>query len=79
MHGLEVNGTGGIRLEFLTQPQNVVIDCAGGGIVLESPDLVQQFVPRDHPPRTGYEEPEEFKFQGGQDNWLVRAADLQAE
>jgi hypothetical protein len=45
VHGLEMNGTGGIRLEFLTQPANVVIDGTGGGIVLESPDLVQQFVP----------------------------------
>jgi hypothetical protein len=64
-HGLEVNGTGGIRFEFFTQAPNVVIDCAGSEIVLESPDLVQQFIPRDHSSRPGYEEPKEFKFQRG--------------
>jgi hypothetical protein len=65
MDSLEMNGTGGIRLEFLTQPQNVVIDRAGGGIVLETPDLVQQFIPRYHSARAGYKEPEEFEFQRG--------------
>ena len=62
MHGLEVNGTGRIRLELLAQPQNVVIDRAGAGIVFKAPDLVQEFVPRDHPPRTREKEPENFEF-----------------
>jgi len=79
MHGLEVNGTRRVRLEFLTQPQNVVIDCAGAGIVFKAPDLVQEFVPRDHPPRTRDKESEDFELQSGEDNWSVRAADLHPE
>jgi hypothetical protein len=62
MHGLEVNGAGRIRFELLTQPQNAVIDCAGARIVFKAPDLVQEFVPRDHPPRTREKEPENFEF-----------------
>ena len=62
MHGLEVNGVGRIQFELLTQPQNAVIDCPGARIVFKAPDLVQEFVPRDHPPRTREEEPENFEF-----------------
>jgi hypothetical protein len=40
MHGLEVNGTGGIWLEFLAQPQNVVINRASAGIIFKAPDLI---------------------------------------
>jgi hypothetical protein len=78
MHGLEVNGVGRIRLEFVSQPANVVIDCAGARIVFEAPDMAQEFIPRDYPPRTGYQEPEEFEFQGGEENWPVRAPDFHA-
>jgi hypothetical protein len=79
MHGLEVNGMGRIRLEFPPQPQNAVIDRAGAGIVFKAPDLVQEFVPRDHPPRTRDKEPENFELQSGEGNWSVRAADLHPE
>jgi hypothetical protein len=79
MHGLEVNGMGRIRLKFLTKPQNVVIDCASGGIVFKAPDLVQEFVPRDNPPRIRDKEPEEFELQSSEDNWDVGAADLHPE
>ena len=50
VHGFEVNGMGRVWLEFLTQPQNAVIDRAGAGIVFKAPDLIQEFVPRDRPP-----------------------------
>ena len=79
MHGLEVNGICRIRFEFLSQPQNVVIDRAGAGIVFKTPDLVQEFVPRDYPPLTRDKEPEDFELQSGEDNWDVRTGDLHPE
>jgi hypothetical protein len=56
----------------------VVIDRAGAGIVFKAPDLVQEFVPRDHPLRTGDKESEKFELQSGEDDRAVRAADLRA-
>jgi hypothetical protein len=70
---------GRIWLEFLTQSQNVVIDRAGAGIVFKAPDLIQEFIPGDHPPRTRDKEPENFELQSGEDNWSVRAADIHSE
>ena len=66
MPGLEVNGICRIRRELLTQPQNVVIDRADAGIVFKAPDLVREFVPRDHPPRTRDKEPEDFELEGSE-------------
>jgi hypothetical protein len=76
MHGLEVNGLGRIQFELLTQSQNAVIDCAGAGIVFKAPDLVQEFVPRDHTPGTCDKESENFEFQSSEDNRHVQAADF---
>jgi hypothetical protein len=79
MHGLEVKGTAGIRLEFLAQPQNVVINRACAGIIFKAPDLIQKFVPGDRPPRTRDKEPEELELQSGENNWYVRASDFRPE
>jgi hypothetical protein len=79
MHGLEVNGTGRIWLEFLAQPQNVVINRASAGIIFKAPDLIQEFVPGDHPPRTRDKEPENFELKSGENNWYVRASDFRPE
>jgi hypothetical protein len=79
MYGLEVNGPSRIQLKFFTQPQNAVIDRAGAGIVFKAPDLVQEFVSRDSPPRICDKESEDFELQSSEDNWDVRAADLDPE
>jgi len=78
MHDLEVNGICPIRRKFLAQPQNVVIDRAVQGSFFKTPDLVREFVPPDHPPRTRDKEPEDFELSS-EDNWNVRAADLHPE
>jgi hypothetical protein len=54
----------------------VVIDRAGARIVFKAPDLVQEFVPRDHPPRTADKESEKFELESGEDNRAVRPTDL---
>jgi hypothetical protein len=71
MYGLEVNGMGGIPLEFLSQSQDLVIDGAGAGVIIKTPDLVQEFVPRDHPPRTGDKESKKFELKSGEGNRSV--------
>jgi hypothetical protein len=79
MHGLEVNGTAGIWLEFLAEPPNVVINRACAGIMFKAPDLIQEFVPGDHPPWTHDKEPEKPELKGGENNWHVRASDFRPE
>ena len=40
VYGVEVNGACRIQLQFLPQPQNVVIDRAGAGVVVIPPNLI---------------------------------------
>src|SRR5690242_13880941 len=42
---------GGVFLQLLTQFQDVVVDGSGRGVIVVSPNLVQQFIARDNPLR----------------------------
>ena len=49
VHGAEVYRTGWIAFQFLPKLQNMIVNRASGGIILVSPDLVEQLVAADHP------------------------------
>jgi hypothetical protein len=40
VNGYEMYGLRGILFEFLTEPQNMVVDGAGAGIVLVAPNII---------------------------------------
>src|SRR5438270_12109516 len=62
---------GRVRLELLAEAQDVVVDRAGGRIVLVAPDFVEQFVARENATRRGGEEFEELKFLRGEGDRLA--------
>jgi hypothetical protein len=51
MNGHEMSGISRIVLQFLSKLEDVIVDSAGAGVVLVSPDFVQEFIPADHSPR----------------------------
>ena len=71
-----MNRTSWSRLQLLPQPANVIINGSSGGIVVVSPDLVQELISREHSFRVLSEKPEEPKFLGGEHNGLVGSANL---
>ena len=48
MYRAKVQRVGRIFLQLLAKPHDVVIDGARGGVVLVSPDLIQEFFAGDH-------------------------------
>src|SRR5271154_2114017 len=73
MYGAEVYWTGRITLQFLAKLQNVIVPGAGGGIILVSPHLVQQFVTADHAVRILHQELQGFEFLRGENHDLAVA------
>ena len=49
MKGQEVARIGGIRFQFLAQPENMIVHGARGRIILVAPYFVEQFVSRKNP------------------------------
>jgi hypothetical protein len=74
MHGSKMDWARGVALQFLPQLQNMVVHGAGAGIILVSPDLVEQFIARNGPSRILNEVFQGFKFQGSEHNRLSLAA-----
>src|SRR5271166_461624 len=66
VRGAEVDGTGGVALQLLTQLQDMVVHSAGRGIILVSPNFVQQFVTADHPVGILHQKLQGLKFLRGQ-------------
>src|SRR5580698_4954103 len=70
MHGAEVRRVRGISLQLLSQLQNVIINRTSGGVVLISPDLIQQFVARNDTFRVLRQKFQRLKLLRGQENRL---------
>src|SRR6476646_6638276 len=66
MHRAEVYRTGGILLQLLPKLKDVIVYGPGRGVILVSPDFIQEFVPADHPVGILYEELEGLELLGGE-------------
>src|SRR5215470_382891 len=56
--------------EFLTKPQNMVVDRSGARVVLVAPHLIEQFVARNHSSRILNQIFESLKLHCCHRNWL---------
>src|SRR5271170_1399222 len=76
VHSAEVYRTGRVALQLLAKLQDMVVDGAGGRIILVSPDLVQQFVPADDAVGILHQKLQGLKFLSSQDYDLALALDF---
>ena len=69
-------GGGGVELKVFSQVDDEVVDRAGGGVVREAPDVLQQLAPRDDGAFVLDEIAEQFDLKGGEALWLVGHGNL---
>src|ERR1700683_361761 len=69
----EVYRTGGGAFQFLAKLQDVIVDGAGRGIILVSPDFVEQFIAANHAVGVLHEELQGLEFLRGQNHHLAFA------
>lgn len=76
MYGTEMYGAGRVFLQFLAKFENVVINRAGGRIVLITPDFVEQFVSANDAIGILHQELEGLELLRGQNYDLTVALDF---
>src|SRR5215831_2747751 len=76
MHGSKKHRTSEIRLQFLPQTQNVIVDRSGARIIVISPNLVQEIVSRNCPVWIRDKVLQHFELHGSQVHRTVGSADL---
>src|SRR5579862_4764467 len=78
MNCAEVYRVGRIFLQLLPQAKHVGVDGTGGGIVVVSPDFVEQLGPRNHSFGIVDEEAQHLEFLRSQRDQLARAVQFHA-
>jgi len=71
--GYEMYGLSGILFEFSTEPQNMIVDGAGAGIVFVAPDFIEQLIARDDQPWILSQILQSLELHFGQLVWLAFA------
>src|SRR3984957_7143935 len=76
VHGAEVYRTGWVSLKFLPELENVVVDGAGGRIMLIAPHLIEQLVAGNDAIGILHQELKRFEFLSGENHGLAVALDF---